>query len=130
METYSIPVIRGLYLAVVATPKEDAQIDLIGVFNSLSVDGFPHRMNEFCLYAQLTDGFGDIAAFAEISEAETGRLVHKTGEYRLHFSSRLQVVQLLLRVRGVQFSKPGVYFVDLYCDNNYLADTRIVLHHD
>jgi len=45
----------------------------------------------------------------------------------LQFPDRQTVIQVSLLVERCRFDWPGVYLVELYCNNAWVCDTRLVL---
>lgn len=127
MARTSLPVLRGLFLSLGTTFRERAQLDLLAVFNTLTIQEFPCSLDEFFVTSQLTDGRGRMAFGADVIEAETDELIHRTSPHEVNFPTPLQVVKLVIHVREIVFPRPGVYFLELNCDNQVIADTRMIL---
>jgi len=44
------------------------------------------------------------------------------------FPDRDTVVEMALTLKGVRFPQPGIYLVELLCDGQWVADTRLLVH--
>jgi hypothetical protein len=58
----------------------------------------------------------------DVRRAADGRLVHPSVPRTVHILRRTQLLQLSVRLEGVLFDQPGVYLVESYCDNVWVAD--------
>jgi hypothetical protein len=123
-----IPVARAVYLCDLQVGYPGGKSDLYGVFNSIRPPaGYPYVHPQFCVYAELGSGLGPVSCWVDFRHAATGQLVRTTNVYQLHFPNRDVVVQLAVDVQGCSFPHPGVYYVELFCDNQWVADTRLRL---
>jgi hypothetical protein len=122
-----LPVAKAIYLCDYQVGYENAKVDLYGLFNAIRPKSYPHMQGSFCVFAQLINGLGTIPFFIDIREARTDQLTHTTLTHHLTFPSRNTVVQMALRVKQCLFSQPGMYLVELYCDNTWVCDTTLLL---
>jgi hypothetical protein len=121
-----IPVAKALYLCE-ETDVEGGSLNLYALFDGIRPRGYPHTHPSFVCFAQLRGGLGDIPCHIDIRRADDSRLIHVTDILRLHFSNRDQLLQVAVNVQGCVFESPGVYLVELYCDNTWVADTVLLL---
>jgi len=128
MAAFIVPAARAVVLCESYLRHHDGKVDLQGVFNSIdSVGGFPYVHARFCAFAQLVNGLGNVPFFIDIRRAGDQRLIW-TGHRRiLHFPSREIVVQVANRIDGCRFEQPGDYLLELYCDNNWVCDTKFAV---
>jgi hypothetical protein len=123
-----IPMARGVYLCDLQVGNANGTSDLYGVFNAIRpAGGYPHVQRTFCVYAELGSGLGHVSCWVDIYDATSGRLMRTTNVYPLHFPNRDVTVQLAIDIQGCPFPQPGVYLVELLCDNQWIADTRLRL---
>jgi hypothetical protein len=123
-----VPVAKALTLCdrIVGQPK--GKVDLFGLFNAIRPPaGYPFVLRRFCAFAQLGSGLGDLDVHVDISRAATGEFVWATDPHRLRFPTREAILQVALRIDGCEFDRPGLYLVELYCDNVWVCDTRLLL---
>ena len=93
-------------------------MDLYGIFNAIRPQGgYPHAHPQFCVFAQLANGLGQVPFFVDIRDAATDQLIHTTNTSLLSFPNRTAVVQVALTVQRCTFPRRGLYFVELFCDN-------------
>ncbi len=126
MTPKNVPVAKGLYVCDYQFGGVQGKTDLYGLFNTITAPSFPHVQLRFCVFAQLNDSLGDVSYFVDIHGPD-GRLVHTSGIKQLSFPSRIHIVQMALEIRGCTFRNPGVYLVELWCDNTWVADTTLSL---
>lgn len=123
-----VPVARALYLCDYHIGSSNGKVDLYGLFNAIRPkNGFPHTIEQFCVFAQLTNGLGRIPFFVDVRFAEMDKVVRTTNTRELIFPSRNAVVHLALAVEKCTFERPGLYLVELFCDNTWVCDTQFLL---
>ncbi len=123
-----LPVAKSLYLCDYHIGYSDGKVDLYGLFNAIRPQtGFPYTRGRFCVFALLINGLGKVPFFIDIRFAETDELVWTTEVRELTFPDRNMVVQLALGIEGCRFERPGLYLLDLFCDNIWVCDTHLLL---
>lgn len=123
-----IPSVRALYVCDRYVRKSSGNVDLYGVFNAIRPQaGFPYARAHFCVFAQLVNGLDRLPFFIEIRAAATDELVYSTATHSLVFPDRTTVVQMAMKIEGCVFESPGLYLVELYCNNQWVCDTQFRL---
>ena len=122
----AIPTAKALYLCE-EVDDESGAINLYALLDTLRPHQYPHIQPSFVCFAQLFGGLGDVPCHVDVRRADDYRLVYNTNIYRLHFSDRRSLRYLALTIEGCVFETPGVYLVELYCDNAWVADTALLL---
>ena len=122
-----IPYAKALYLCDGHLGFANQKTDLVGIFNTIRAPSYPHTQKQFVIFAQLTGGLGQVPFYFDVTSAHTGRVVHTTNTHLLGFPRRDKLIQLAYSMQGCQFPAPGVYLVELYCDNQWVADTSLDL---
>ena len=123
-----VPVAKAISLCDFHVGYGDGKVDLYGLFNAIKpAAGYPYTLGRFCIFVQLVNGLGQVPFFVDIRFAETDELVWNTEVRQLQFSDRTTVVQLALSIEGCRFERPGLYTLELFCDNTWVCDTRIQL---
>lgn len=123
-----VPIARAVYLCDFHVGYSDGKVDLYGLFNGIrSSKGFPHTKDRFCVFAQLTNGLGKVSCHVDIRSARNDELIWATGARELTFRTRQSLVQLALYVEGCRFEQPGLYVIELFCDNSWVCDSQVVL---
>ena len=69
----------------------------------------------------------EAGAYVDIRFAPTQQLTHASRTHTLVFPNRDTVVEMALTLKGVRFPQPGTYLVELFCDGQWVADTRILV---
>lgn len=123
-----VPVAKSIYLCDNHIGYGNGKVDLYGLFNTIRPEnGFPYTRSRFCVFTQLINGQGEVPFFIDIRFAETDALVHTTETRSLTFPDRTTVVQMALTIEGCRFQSPGLYLLELFCDNTWVCDTQLLL---
>ncbi len=123
-----VPVAKSLYLCDDYVASSDGKIDLNGLFNAIRPEeGYPHWRSRFCVFAQLVNGLGEVPFYIDIRSAKSNRSIYTTATRVLTFPDRLTVRQIVVAIAEVRFSKPGLYLLELFCDNSWVADVPLHL---
>jgi hypothetical protein len=123
-----VPVAKAISLCDYHVGYSDGKVDLYGLFNAIRPhDGFPYTRGRFCVFAQLTNGLGDVPFWVDIRFAATDELIWATETRMLFFPSRNTVVRVALTIEGCRFDRPGMYLLELFCNNTWVCDTQVLL---
>jgi hypothetical protein len=123
-----LPIAKSLILCDYHIGYQNGKTDLYGIFNAIRPKaGYPHRRASFCVFALLNNGHGATPFFVDVRFAPNDQLVFTTNVNSLVFPNRTVTVQLALTIEGAVFAQPGLYIVELFCNNTWLADTTLVL---
>ena len=123
-----VPMAKSLYVCDGTIGFPDQKTDIMGLFNAITPPRYPYVHPQFVAFAQLCDGLGRVPFYFDVRLASTGELVHTTLPPRfLNFAHRDQVVQLSFTVYDCPFAQPGIYLVELFCDAQWVADTKLEL---
>lgn len=120
-----LPFAQQLVICDSYSPAAAGKIDLAGCFHTIRPRSFPHVHDEFAVVAHLTGGAGTVTAFIDVRNTTTSELVYWTHPHQFHIPSRETVVRLVNVLEGVPFPEPGIYLVELYCENTAIADFRL-----
>jgi hypothetical protein len=124
-----VPAAKAVYLCE-EVDVEGGLTNLYGLFRRLDVPTLPYSRDEFCVFAQLSGGLGDLTTHVDIRRADDGLLIHATEPRVIRFDRRSLLVQVAFHVLGVTFPTAGVYLAELYCDNVWVADTNFEINGD
>ncbi|HYT94244.1 MAG TPA: hypothetical protein VEL76_36345 [Gemmataceae bacterium] len=122
-----LPVAKGVYLCDYVIGYENGKTDLYGLFNAIRPQKYPHTQGRFCVFAQLVNGLGQISFHIDVRNASRDELVHTTQTHQLSFPDRNTLVQMVLTIEQCPFPQPGIYLVELFCDNKWVSDTSLLL---
>ena len=123
-----IPVAQALYLCDGHIGFPGGKTDLVGLFNSIRAANYPHVQVQLVVFARLLQGLGQVAFYVDIRFAPTHQLIHVSSTHILVFPDRDTIVEMALTLKGVRFPQPGIYLVELFCDAQWVADARILVH--
>lgn len=123
-----IPAARSLYICEGFIGDANGRVDLVGLYNAVNVaNGFPYRSRHFTVFAQLANGLGLLPVHVEIRDASTNELIYATKKGHVSIPNRITIVQLAVSINGCVFPRPGIYLVQLVCDNVWVCDTTLQL---
>lgn len=122
-----LPVAKGIYLCDYVIGSQTGKVDLYGIFNAIRPASYPYRQGRFSVFSQLSNGLGRIPFFVDIRYAPRDELIYTTQTHHLSFPDRNTVVQLALSIEQCSFTQPGVYLLELFCDNTWVCDTNLLL---
>jgi hypothetical protein len=123
-----VPVAQALYLCDGHLGYSGGKTDLIGLFNGIRSSNYPYVQKQFVVFARLLQGLGQVSFYVDIRYASTQQLTHVSSTHMLVFPDRDTVVEMALTLKGVRFPQPGIYLVELFCDGQWVADTRVLAH--
>jgi hypothetical protein len=122
-----VPVAKGIYLCDYTIGYQNGKADLYGLFNAIHPQAYPYTQGRFCVFAQLVNGLGSIPFFLDLRDAARNQLIHTTNTNHLSFPNRTAVVQLAVSIDQCAFPHPGMYLIELFCDNTWVCDTNLLL---
>jgi hypothetical protein len=101
--------------------------NLYGLLNLIRPAAYTHTQDSLSAFVQLSQGLGDIRFHIDIRRARDDRVIHTSHIRTLSFERRTQVLQVVTHFRGIRFDEPGMYFVELFCDNTWVGDVTLEL---
>jgi hypothetical protein len=122
-----LPFAHELILCEDYSADDSGRIDLLGTFRSIRPESYPYTHSGFLVVAQLSGGLGQLSTFVDVRLAETEKVVYWTTPQVIAMQDRNSLVYLLNVLEDVPFTRAGVYFVELYCENTCIADYRLHL---
>lgn len=122
-----IPVAKALYLCDGCIGFPNQKTDLVGLFNAIRPQYYPHVHQQIVLFAQLISGLGKVPFYFDIRFAATDQLIHTTNTQVVQFPHRRKLVQLVYTLQACPFPQSGIYLVELHCDGQWVADTTLEL---
>lgn len=118
------PVARPLMLCE-EIDVEGGSINVYALLGAFHATAFPYTRESFAVFVQLSGGLGEMPVHYDIVRARDDRLIHTSHVHRLRFDRRTQLIQLATHFEGITFEEPGVYLVQLFCDNTWIADVPL-----
>ena len=91
--------------------KTTSNKTLVSIFNTIGTPGVPCQHPRMFVMASLTDGRGRWPICFRITGPSGGTLMQMDGE--AHFANPLDVVDLVLQVRGLQLNEAGEHRVEV-----------------
>src|SRR5688572_11937956 len=118
-----VPVAKALYLCDGTIGISGGKTDLMGLFNSITAARLPYTAKDFVVFAQLSQGLGRVPFFIDIRFSPTNQLIYTSNVQQAQFPSRDMTVQVAYTVASCSFPRSGLYLVELFCNNQWVADT-------
>jgi hypothetical protein len=110
----------------VITEAATNKVTIVGAFSSISASNFPAMHFRMCLFAEVTDGKGDIPMTFQIVDVDEETTVFK-GDGVLKVSNPLVIGRLVIQLGPLVFPAPGEYRVQLIADGEHLIERRLLL---
>jgi hypothetical protein len=124
-----IPVGKVLYLCddILSDPAR-GKPHLVGILNAIRPPALPHAIPKLCVFARLVGGHGDVRCRVRVVSARDLSVVYESADQPVRFADPLQTRYFVLRLTDVTIHTPGVYWLELSCDGQFLDDAilRIV----
>lgn len=105
--------------------KTTSNKTLVSIFNTIGTPGLPCQHPRMFVMASFTDGRGTWPIVFRITGPSGAVLMRLDGE--AHFASPLDVVDLVLQVRGLQLHEPGEHAVDILVGNELRGSRRFAV---
>jgi hypothetical protein len=127
------PVVRSLVVCeeIALDSVEPHRLNLLRVVNTIRASGnptYPALVPNFAVFAVVTNGRGEAEFWMEIRSADTDAVVYGTARQRVTFpADPLRLNGVSYRIRNLVFPAPGLYWIQLRCDGDLLADMPVVL---
>jgi hypothetical protein len=99
---------------------------LVGVCNALTLQHFPFTHPAICVFAQLSNGQGSTPIQIRLVQDATGKVLSAL-EAKATFPDPTRVIELKTVFRQIVFPAAGTYSFELYCGDDLVIETRILL---
>jgi hypothetical protein len=103
--------------------KATGKKSLIGIFNNITSPTFPCRHPSISVYLSMTEGHGSYQMRLRIINEETGGAIAEV-QGQLPFPDKNFVAELAINFVGLEFPAPGLYSIELYCDESLVLERR------
>ena len=109
-------------------PRRITLAGLMSAIRSMEDPPYPLIHPEFCVFVQLTECRGNAACRIEIQHADTGQLVVRTKARIMPLpSDPLEVYGMAFRIRNCLFLTSGLYWVQLWYNEQVIEQQPLVL---
>jgi hypothetical protein len=128
MPTPVIPVVKSVYICdeVVRDPTS-GKVSVLNLWDTVRPPAgttFPYELRKVCVFAWMRDGRGRVRTRIEIVQATTEAVIFRTADFLLDFTSILTHFASF-RLDLVRFPAPGYYYIELYCENQFMDDQAV-----
>jgi hypothetical protein len=122
------PVVKSVYVCdeVVRDPVS-GKVSVLNLWDTIRLPAgasFPYELAKVCMFAWMREGRGRVRSRVYIVLGATGKVIFKTAEHTLDFASRL-THSAVFRLGRIRFSAPGYYYIELYCENQFIDDQAV-----
>ena len=123
-----LPFAQSLLLCDRYAPTGRGTYDFFGSYYTILATSYPHVQSRVCVVAHLTGGLGTVTTLVDVRSGRTEELILTTTPRQLTIPDREGSVRLVNVLERLSFPEPGIYFIELYCENTCIADFRLRLH--
>lgn len=128
MPSNILPVAKSLYLCDGHLGFTSKKVDLMGVFESITpLYGYPHTHPSFVVFARLSQGLGTFPFRIDFLDASNRRYIGGSNVHHVACPNRDTLVNLAVTFTDTVFPKSGIYLIELYLDQQWVADTTLKL---
>lgn len=129
MAAMVLPVAKSIYICddLIPDPAKNKLL-IVGACNAIRLPldaAFPYTLGKLCIFAQLVGGIGPVTLRLDVVRAAIREVIYSSGPRNVAFPGRHTTVAFSLRLRQFVFPAPGEYWVELYCQDQFLDDRLI-----
>ena len=122
------PMARGLIVCEqIIVDHHSRNISLINRYSGWNVERFPSAPQRFSVFALLTNGSGSCTMKVVISRMIDDEVVYER-RMPLYFPSPVVEVPFTLRITQCEFPEAGNYVVQLFAQDELIADTVLRIY--
>lgn len=123
------PVAKRVYVCddVIGDPSS-GKVNLFNLWDAVRVPSdasFPYPLAKVCVFVWWRDGLGKVRTRVDIVQASTETLIRRTRDCILDFEQRTDSVFARYRIEKCTFPEPGYYYVEVYCEGEFVDDQII-----
>ena len=101
---------------------------ILGCFSVLHATDFPAVHPALCIYLDMTNGRGPVTIKVQIIDSDELQEPLWVGESVVDFVDPRMVAELDFIVGGVRFPEAGEYRVQVYADNQFIVERRLLVN--
>lgn len=123
------PVAKSVYICddVIAEPTS-RKVTVINLWDTVRVpitESFPSSLVKLVVFVWWRDGLGKVKTRVEIVQAATQTIIKRTTVCVLEFNERNSTVYGVYRLSNCDFPEPGYYYIEVYCEDQFVDDQII-----
>jgi len=99
---------------------------VVGIFDTINAPRFPARHDALFVFCQLTNGRGQVPIRVRIVDLENDEALIHEAEVLGRFEDVRQVANVIVRIGGLEFPRPGEYRMQVYAGTDFLGERRIL----
>jgi hypothetical protein len=123
------PVAKSVYVCdeVVGDPAT-GKVSLFNLWDTVRLppgSPFPYCLAKLCVFVWWRDGLGKLKSRIDVVQASTGTVLRRTGDCILDFEERTSTIFARYRLEICTFPEAGNYYVEVYCQDEFVDDQLI-----
>jgi hypothetical protein len=124
-----LPRVHAMMLCDDLEPSADEEwvFHLYGVRSRIEVDAFPYSRPQLCVYVQLTGHAGTTNCRVIVVRPETEQQIYSAPLQVVECIGPLDVVPVFFVLEDCEFDAPGVYYVQVFCDQKLVCERPLLL---
>jgi hypothetical protein len=99
---------------------------LLGLFSSISSGGFPFAFREMFVYLTIQGAQGKVPLRLQVVASDRKEEPVFKIDLEMTVAEPRVLAELVVPLRGIVFTKPGEYLIQVYANNEFLGERAIV----
>lgn len=125
------PITKSIYICddVTRDPKS-GKVSVNNIWEHVRVpmtSMFPFVLNKITVFVWWRGGLGTVNTQVRLVDSSTGEIIRLTQQLPINFKDQMMTVHAKYLLQKCVFQKPGVYFVELFCNNEFVDDQAITV---
>ena len=100
---------------------------ILGTFNYIHSDSFPHKHSMFSVYVALTDCYPPFDLTFRITDSDGSAIPANVRGVVTEGSDPLEIVEFQFGIQDVEFSVPGTYHCQLLTESGVIFERRLIV---
>jgi hypothetical protein len=107
--------------------RDTEAINLAGVRAVIVSPVFPHVWPQLCVFVQMNGHRCEVQCHVEVESLATDEKIAETEPMTFSFEDPTVVMPMQFRLYNCVFPAPGVYYVQLYCEQKLIGERPLLL---
>jgi hypothetical protein len=111
--------------------SQTGKVSLFNLWDAVRIPsgmGFSYYLAKLCVFAWWRDGLGKVRTRIDLLQASTQILIRRTSDCTIDFASRTTSVFARYRLENCVFPEAGVYYIELFCEDEFVDDQIIQVY--
>ena len=125
------PIAKTIFVCdeVVADPVS-GKVSVLNLLNTVRIppgESLPYRLAKLSVFAEFREGHGEATIRVLFRRADTGEIFAQTSERTVLFSHPRETIYFHFRVSDLKLPDSGVFFVEVFCNNQFVDDQVVAI---